>query len=291
MSVINEIMEIQEFATLPPVAAKVLMLLENDDVDIRDISHVIETDASLTMKLLRVANSPIYAIRTQISSIHQAILTLGLNRLTNIVIGVSIFSRFLMNTQKQALDFMEKFWWHSSCTGVVAKVLSGKLKKQYKEYEFIGGLLHDIGKLAMVQFNTGLYIDVLRLINEEKYTDVDAEIKIFGVDHLEVGEKIFHLWKLPSELSYIVSHHSKIDQLNQSQELVSIIRVADLLCEMWGAEIGEGFEQIKISEDISWRILCEKNPILFEMDVEKFTFDLESEFKKSREFLNLLVQE
>ena len=136
MSLINNLLETQEFATLPPVAARILKLLENDNVDMRDISKVIEADAPLTLKLLRVANSPLYATRIEVNSIQQAIITLGLNRLTNIVLGVSIFSRFLLSSQKQAAEQMEKFWWHSSCTGIVAKSLSTKINRYFKEAEF-----------------------------------------------------------------------------------------------------------------------------------------------------------
>jgi HD-like signal output (HDOD) protein len=69
MSFINALIETQEFATLPPVAARVLKLLEDDNIDVRDIAGIIENDASLTLKLLRVANSPLYATRTEITSI------------------------------------------------------------------------------------------------------------------------------------------------------------------------------------------------------------------------------
>ena len=65
-NVVQRLIETQEFATLPPVATHVLNLLEDDNIDIRKVSTIIETDPSLTMKLLRVANTPIYATRTEI---------------------------------------------------------------------------------------------------------------------------------------------------------------------------------------------------------------------------------
>jgi len=100
MSIIDKILETQELATLPPVAAKVLMLIENENVDIREISRVVETDPALTIKLLRIANSPLYVTYSEITSVQQAIINLGLNRLVNIVIGVSIFSKLLLMRDK-----------------------------------------------------------------------------------------------------------------------------------------------------------------------------------------------
>lgn len=237
MSFIEALIETQEFATLPTVASKVLQLLENEDTDIREIAQIIEADASLTLKLLRVANSPIYAVKQNITSIHQAIVTLGLNRLTNIVLGVSIFSRFLMNSKSGASQVMDKFWWHSSCTAVISKAICHKINKSFKEVEFIGGLLHDIGKIAMLQFDPKKYMQVIDLTVNNGMMDIDAEVEVFGADHLTVGEHIAKLWQLPSELVNIIGHHNDPDMISTSKALVSVVRFADLLCEMWGAGI------------------------------------------------------
>ncbi len=290
MSLIESLIETQEFATLPPVAAKVLALLENDNIDIRDISKVIEADASLTLKLLRVANSPLYATRTVINSIHQAIITLGLNRLTNIVLGVSIFSKFLMSSQKMAAELMERFWWHASCTGMVSKSLSVKTNRFYKENEFVGGLLHDIGKLAMLQYSARKYYQVVDMVNAGA-TDIEAEYEIFGVAHPQVGEEIAKLWKLPSELTTIIAHHTNPAEAPNFKELVAAVRVADLLCEVWGAGFYEGVRTLRLDTHPAWLTLVDNIVELQDLDVEVFTFELEQEFKKSSEFLNIISKE
>jgi HD-like signal output (HDOD) protein len=291
MSILKSLVETQEFATLPPVAARLLNLLEKDDVDIRYISKIIETDAALTIRLLKLANSSLYAIRGEIKSIHQAIIQLGLNRLSNIVLGVSVFSKFLLNSQKDAANLMQKFWWHSSCTGIVAKALSAKINKSFRENEFIGGLLHDIGKLAMLQYDIGKYSHVIESINERHIFDIEAEREEYETDHNEVGKQISILWKLPDELTSIIAYHSKPSEAPDHKELVSVVRFADILCEMWDAGVNEGFRVVDFSKEESWLILCNSYPELSELDVEVFTFELETEFKKSAEFLNMLVGE
>ncbi len=291
MSLINNLLETQEFATLPPVAARVLKLLENDNVDMRDISRVIEADAPLTLKLLRVANSPLYATRTEVNSIQQAIITLGLNRLTNIVLGVSIFSRFLISSQKDAAEMMEKFWWHSSCTGIVAKSLSSKINHYFKETEFIGGLLHDIGKLAMLQFDSTRYKQCQEIVTERLVLDEIAEKEVFGVTHIDVGNEIAKLWKLPEELTTVIVNHDHPTQAGQHKELVAVVRFADILCEIWGASVNEGLFTVDFESEESWQVLCKSYPELKELDVEVFTFELEEDFKKSADFLNLIVSD
>ncbi|MBM2816116.1 MAG: hypothetical protein HW421_2878 [Ignavibacteria bacterium] len=291
MATIENIIETQEFATLPPVAARILKLLEDENVDTREIARAIETDAPLTMKMLRIANSPLYASRTEINSITQAIMTLGLNRLTNIVLGVSIFSKFLMSSHHQAAGLMEKFWWHSSCTGMVAKALSGKIKRSFKEFEFIGGLIHDIGKLAMLQFDSDKYQDVVNLVKDEGYIDIDAEKTLFEVNHIEVGTAIAKLWKLPDELSIIISNHNiPMETPERYKGLVAAVRLSDILCEIWGADFFEGIKAVNVDDEDSWKALCEAFPNLIDMDLEVFTFELEEDFKRSTEFLNLMLQ-
>lgn len=289
MSIVEKLIDTQEFATLPPVAARVLSLLEDENIDIRDISTVVETDASLTMKLLRVANSPLYATRNEINSIHQAIITLGLNRLTNIVLGVSIFSKFLLSSQHEAAGLMENFWWHSSCTGMVAKSLTNKVNKQFKEYEFIGGLLHKIGKLAMIQYDSKKYNKVIDLVTNHNMTDLEAEKEIFDVSHPEVGSAIAKNWKLPLELYSVITYYHDPYKADANKGLTAIVTMSDLLCEMWDAGFYSGLKSLDLSEQSCWKIICESYPEMMDVDLEVLTFELEQDFKKSSEFLNLLV--
>lgn len=286
---LEKLLEIQELATLPTVTTKIIQQIEDNNVDIRNIAHTIETDASLTAKILKVANSAIYGLRTPVASIPQAIITIGLNRLANIVIGVSIFSRFMLHSNQYAKQLMEKFWWHSASVGIVSKSLSTKIGKNYKEFEFIGGLLHDFGKLILLQYKLTDYIKVLEATSNESIPDTEAEKKIFGVDHLEVGSFIAQKWKLPIPIVNIIGYHSKLNRLKEDYELTSIIRFADLLCEIWGADFFEGLQMIKFEDQPSWINLKQRFPELGDLDLEKFTFELEEDFKKSSEFLKIIA--
>ncbi len=291
MSFLSKLDETQEFATLPKVATKILQLLEDENIDLRQLAKLIESDVSLTLKILKVSNSPLFATKTEITSITQAIATLGLNRLTNIVLGISIFSRFLLYTHKETQKLIKEFWWHSSCTGIVSKTLASKISSNFKEIEFLGGLLHEIGKLAMIQLEPTKYFEVLDLINNNGMMDIDAEYKVYGINHLEVGAVIADNWKLPKNIKYIISNHNYPDKIQEYQDLVAVVRFSDILCEIWGAGIYEGFKIISLQDEISWKVLLEYFPELKDMDIEVFTFELEQDFKASKEFLSLISNE
>ena len=285
MSFADSLRATQELATLPHVATRVLAMLENDELDLREITNAIESDAPLTLKIIRVANSPVFAVRSSVTSVHQAILTLGLNRVTNIVLGVSVFTKFMMLANKRSPQLMQKFWLHSASTGMVAKALARKLKKNFKELEFLGGLLHDVGKMTMIQYNADMYDKVGMLVESGDKRDREAEREIFGIDHCEAGAIIASMWKLPQELQMVIAKHHEPEQLEQGRELISLIRVADILCEIWGVGAGEGIEKVRLADEQSWQILCSLNPGLDSLDLEAFTFELEQELSNASNFM------
>lgn len=288
MTDVYEFIQTQEFASLPAVLTKILELLNDNDVDLRIVSGLIETDAALTIKILKIANSSLYSFHSEVNSIHQAIMQLGVNRLTNIVIGVSIFSKFLSDQNRAVSSLLEDFWWHSSCVGMISKSMAVKTNKFFKENEFIGGLLHDIGKLALIQYNVEMYLEVIRLIDQENYSDLEAEQKIFDTNHAIIGSHIAKQWKLPDELIDVISYHQNLDVAENNKELIAFVRVADLLAEIWGAGFYEGLKVLRLEKEISWTILVNAYPEFKSLDVELFTFELESEFKKAVEFLKLV---
>lgn len=290
MEFIRKLENIQELATLPTVAFRILELVEDPKATMDDISQAVETDPSLTVKILRVANSPLYGFRTEISSVRQAIVSLGLNRISNIVVGVALFTKFF-NTSAQQNAYMQDFWRHSTSTGIVAKSLAQRLKINFNEREFVGGLIHDIGKMVMIQYFPELYDKVLEVIDGEQVRDTVAEQRVFGTDHNTAGKAIASMWQLPTDLSEVIALHSTLENATDSQDIISVVRIADLLCEMWGAGIHEGIRELELEHEKAWKVLCTLRPTLLDLDIEVFTFELEQEFKKAELFINLMLGE
>lgn len=292
MNFLESIAETQELVSLPTVATKVLSMLEKDEVDIREISKHIESDASITMKILRLANSPMFALRSPVSSINQAILTIGLNRVTNIVLGVSIFSKFVYLSRSSAAQFVDKFWQHSAATASVAKALSTKLRKNFQDAEFLGGLIHDIGKLAMLQHDAELFVKVDKQIIDEQANDGDVERTSFGASHSEAGNVIGRMWKLPDALNSVIAYHDNISEAPAEHKgVVSVVRFADILCEQWGAGIGENVQSVEIQNDISWKNLCSLYPELSSVNVTELCSELEQDYKKASQTLTSMLSD
>lgn len=288
MDLLRELATIKDLATLPVVVFRVLELLEDPDVSIDVVGKAIESDMSITLKILRITNSPLYGFRTEVTSMRDAVTRLGLNRIANTVMSVALFTKFF-NVSSRQNSYMTEFWRHSVATATVAKTLAERLKLRYNDREFVAGLLHDIGKMAMIQYFPDQYEQVVRLIEVEGIRDTEAERRVFGEDHNTAGALIARMWKLPPHLHDAVIGHSDLSRASENIDLVSVVRIADILCEMWGAGVREGIREVELEREHAWQVLCTVRPELAGLDVELFTFELEHEFEKADEYIQTMT--
>ncbi|GIV56278.1 MAG: histidine kinase [Candidatus Kapaibacterium sp.] len=262
MNFLELLQQTNEIASLPSVAAKLLQMLEQDDSDVRRIAHYVEQDVAISTKVVRVANSPIFGLRVPVASISQAIMTIGLTRVTNIVLGVSIFSKFVY-LRTLAGGFLEQFWRHSAATATLARAIANRAKLNFQEMEFLAGLVHDIGKLAMLQAEPERFRTLLETVESGTIDELEAEQQIFGATHAETGELIANLWRLPSLVQGAIRlHHEGSCPVEDVAPLVAVVRVADCFAEEFGFGIGERIE-IPIESHSYWQLLAERAPQTF----------------------------
>lgn len=288
MAIIDAIKKNQDLASLPHVAGRVLKLIQNKNAELNEIAKLIEADPILTMKLLRVANSPIFATRNEIRSIQHALMLLGMKRISNIVLSVSIYSKFFINAHKNAAILMERFFQHSYLTGMTAKTLTQILRKNFEDNEFVGGLLHDIGKMAMLQVHPKEYSLVRQLIAQEGLNELAAEKEVFNENHIEVGLQIAHLWKLPEEIHRIIAFYKFPSQNDDLVDLVAIVSFADAFTKIRANMVTPDEDDFNYGSIEAWRVLVKQMPELRKINVSKLTSHLDHTLRKSPENFDLL---
>lgn len=254
LALLEQVQHAQDLASLPTVAAHLLQLLERDDVDMRTIAQHVERDVAIATKVIRMANSPAFGLRSPVTSITQAIMTIGLSRVTNIVLSVSIFSKFVyLNTL--AGEFLNKFWIHSAVTASMARSLAQRYGMQFQEVEFLAGLVHDIGKLVMLQIDAERFKQVRTKI-ENGADELETETLIFGATHAEIGEVVANLWKLPPIVQGTIRHHhDESHATDKVLPLVTLIRLVDLIAEEFDCGIGEHIH-VPLEEQECWKQFC-----------------------------------
>lgn len=223
--------------TLPAVITQLISLIDNPKTSARSVAQLISTDQALTAKILKLANSAFYGFPREIATVDLAVVVLGFETVKSLGLSVSVLERFSGEGQHSDFD-RQQFWEHSIACGVAAKILAARLPYRVPGEAFAAGILHDIGKLILSQYFPQEFREVLELAGEEDIYIGEAEERVLGVTHSDVGSWLAERWNLPKRLEDAISHHHTPGRLKRGAELPSLIHLADFLCRR--EKIGEG---------------------------------------------------
>lgn len=212
--------------TIPATLKSILNFLENPSVSINKISDFISKDPALTMKVLKMINSPVYGFPGRISSVNQAVLLLGLNVIKGMLLGVSVFE--LM--QKAMIGL----WEHSLGCASLSNLMAKKKGLKSPEDITIAGLLHDIGKVLLAVNIPEVYEKLIQLTEKNGLTILEEENVVFGTDHAEVGSWIAKKWNFPKHLIEIIQFHHNPQRAVTAKIECSIVHISDILVRAKG---------------------------------------------------------
>jgi len=224
-STLKRLQNISQLPTIPKVITELSKLFNNPSTSITQLSNVIEKDQALTLRVLSVANSPLYGIQREINSLHAAILILGNQELRSIVTALGIKSSFKM-TSSDNFNFYE-FWLHSMVVGIAAKRITKELGFNFDGDSFIAGILHDFGLLVLHEFLQDSYEEILLFASEYNIDILEAEYKVLGLSHQEIGNFLAKKWSLTSTLNDSLTFHHRPAESVKNNYLTSIIHIAD----------------------------------------------------------------
>lgn len=218
---------VQDLPALPSVVMSILKETESPDACAHRIERMLASEQALTSKVLRVVNSAYYGLSGQVTSLSQAIVILGLQQIRNLVLSVSAYSAIKPRTARQQ-ETMKVFWLHSFGTAAATQIIAQRkrLSIQDSETAFVGGLLHDIGRLFLFSNFTQTYDQVIRYAEQRKMPIEKAESRLLGLNHGEVGAQMAEHWKLPKQLIKIISDHESPSS-DVLDPLVYALNVAD----------------------------------------------------------------
>ncbi len=266
---------IRELSTLPAVILRILEVMNNPMADARDVEREIMEDPIITAKVLRVANSPFYGTDRNISSVSQAVVLMGFAEVQNIALSVSIFGRFLAPAR---MFDRRQFWEHCFATAVTAEALQRRVNAHTND-GFVAGLLHDIGRVVLDQHFPDEFEEVVELAERQQISLLDAERKVLGVTHGDIGYWVTEKWNLPTMLTDSVLFHHTPFSCRESYVLTSIIHVADIISKAFGSYMKR--ETIPSPKDESaFRLL--------NLDSDK-VMDLADLINKKMEYFDILV--
>ncbi len=238
-----------DLKVLPFVARKALEILNDENCSIDDLSAVIEKDQTIAARILKISNSALYGLRREVTSLQHALLILGFKTLRSIVLTAttrSLYKKFGMT---------EKIIWdHSVGAAVAAKLISRGLGSEVTDIAFVGGLMHDLGKVIMNNETPETYSEVMMKMYNEGIDSIAAERDIYGYDHAEVGAGVTGKWKFASPLVTVLKehhlNHCSLEEISDSLTAKSLacVHLSDHICKVLGIGYREADESIILQE-------------------------------------------
>ncbi len=222
---------------LPESYSQVQNCIMEDDVDIEKMADIIGHDVAMSSALLHWANSALFGQRFRVDTIKKAIVVLGTDVVANLILSEAVI-RSMANTPVLADSFnLKTFKSHSIATAIIARMLIKSLYSSdcdMQDRAFIAGLLHDMGKLVAASNLGRQYSAASRLADHQHCTLHDAEMRILGTTHAELGSFLAEWWALPHFIvSAIASHHqpqaSPIDP-----DVINAVYLANQLSYLFG---------------------------------------------------------
>ena len=212
--------KIGKLPTLPGVAIRILQAMRRDPPNLREISEIIASDAPLSAKVLQVVNSPFYGLSNRITSVHQAMVYLGLNTVKNLALSFSLINNF-SNKNKTSFNHVQ-FWKDSLIGAVAAKLITEKANKPHGENAFFMGLLQDIGMLIMALSMPGQYGEILKEARSNGASLPTIESTRLTFNHMEVGEYVTHSWGLPPAFSGPIGAHHDPERIGRKSSDIEL---------------------------------------------------------------------
>lgn len=188
---------------LPPIAAQLMHIVSSDEASFHRLSTLVRTDSAFSAEVLRIANSPLLGCRSRIDSIRHALTMLGLEKLKSLVMAVALRDFLSSALQVPAL---RRCWRHSLACGCICEELSGAVKLN-KDSAYTAGLLHDVGRMALLASYPAEYARMLDVSDEYGYDLLGCEQDLFDIDHCQAGEWLVRDWHFPEEFLEITGRH------------------------------------------------------------------------------------
>ncbi|MDI9371062.1 MAG: HDOD domain-containing protein [Synergistaceae bacterium] len=244
--------KIKEIRSFPQFVVETMRKLNDPDSSAQDVAASLSRDEGLVIRTLKLANSAAYGISRDISSITEAIALLGYKNISSIVLAASVYSVMDKPLAGYALD-RGVLWRHSLSVAYSARYISQLTRRSLPEEAYVGGLLHDVGKVVLndyVRFGYGI---ITKMVEEQQMPFLEAEVQVLGFDHALVGSMLVEKWGLPEAFKYAVAYHHAPNDLDEPeyQDLVDVVHLANSLCLMLGVGIGaDGLQSYLFPESL-----------------------------------------
>ncbi len=217
-----------QLPALPQVLLQVMQQCEAEDSGLAEIAEVVRRDAAIAARILSIARSPYYNRGRSVEALSQCLAVLGTRTVRRIALNqavLDLFGRF----QGAGRSDLAAFWCHALLTALLARQLAEHLDYPHTEEAYLAGLLHDVGRLALLAALPEDYGPLFEAALDETAL-IGQERTRFDLDHAEAGAWLAERWQLdPLFCDSLRYHHESVGRVNDAHLLVRIVALADRL--------------------------------------------------------------
>lgn len=225
-SLVEIVSSIDSLPSLPTLYKEVIEEANSEDGSLERIGEIISKDAGMSAKLLQLVNSAFFGLAAKVTSTVRAVNLIGLETIKALVLSVKIFSEF----DRPGMPSVSTLWDHSLLTGMIARSIATQedLAQNQIDEAFTAGLLHDVGKLILLDKLPGKYREIIALSGETECTLWEAEQTALSTTHAHVGAYLMGIWGLSgSMVEAIAYHHFPGKCLNTVFSTLTAVHLAD----------------------------------------------------------------
>ncbi len=252
MSVVNGSLEqaldgMLELRPFPAAASRLMAACNDESATVRELTEIIKYDAGLSVRLLQIANSPMYGFSGEIRSIDHATVVLGMRALRDLAVSTAVGDVFDSGSGATA-QIRKKLWEHSLACGCIARLLADNVEDVVPDEAFLGGVIHDVGKLFLLDHDADGYSTMLA---ETSLHGLPAtELETYGMPHTLVGQRCGQEWGLPDEVIDVISFHHQPEEADFGGGLVDVVFAANQLSVNWFEDSVQDIEDAEALEHV-----------------------------------------
>ncbi len=225
--------KVKDLPSLPTVVMRLSQLIADPMSSTQQVQDLMSQDQAITAKVLALANSAYYAIPGGVSTLQRAIAYLGFDTVHQLVLAASVFKA--LKVDKMSSFRFNDFWRHGMGVAVASEVIAKELHLHNPSEVFTCGLLHDMGKLAILKIDQDYLEQLCETAIRNKQTFYEAEQDAGILKHTKVGFILAEHWKLPRSIQNCILYHHERNMVarqklgDEMNQYIDIVMIANLL--------------------------------------------------------------
>ena len=239
-------------SSLPEIYIMINEVVNDPNHSFSDISRVVNLDPALSARLLKIVNSSFYSFPSNIETVTHAVSVIGTEQLHDLALATTILANFKGIPDK--VINMNLFWRHSLGVAIIARNLAIHCRESNPERFFLAGILHDIGRLIILENLPEESKEILARHNEIGGVMWQIEREVMGFDHGDIGAALARHWNLPLSLEEIIGNHHNPGRSKRYPLETTVVHLADIIAK--AMELGSsGDIYIPPLDEKSWDLL------------------------------------